>query len=327
MKSCTQCGTPMPSDSPEGLCARCLLSAAMKDDEAATVDSGATQPALAGGSAPAVAIIDIADAGEVAKHLPQFEILEMLGRGGMGVVYKARQIQLDRIVALKILPPADAASPGFVERFRREARSLARLSHPNIVSIYDFGETNGLYYFVMEFVDGLNLRQMILAHRLTSSEALSIVPKICDALQFAHEEGVVHRDIKPENILIDKRGRVKIADFGLAKLLGRADIDPRLTVSGATLGTPRYMAPEQMDKPETVDRSRPGHSAGSDCVGMRDHRSTHGPGKSRHDYFRLRALTLRSFRLVDDADGGSLPDPDAHICADRRDNLDSAADP
>jgi len=262
MKSCTQCGTPISSGSPEGLCARCLLSIAMKDEPALTVDSTATQPALSGGSAPAVAIIDIADAGEVAKRLPQFEILELLGRGGMGVVYKARQIQLDRIVALKILPPADATSPGFVERFRREARSLAKLSHNNIVHLYEFGETGGLYYFVMEYVDGLNLRQMILAHRLTPAEALAVVPKICDALQFAHEEGIVHRDIKPENILLDKRGRVKIADFGLAKLLGRAETDPRLTVSGATLGTPRYMAPEQVEKPETVDHRADIYSLG-----------------------------------------------------------------
>jgi len=239
-----------------------MLSVAMKDDAGATADSVATQAAPAGGSAPAMAMIDIADAVEVASRLPQFEIMEMLGRGGMGVVYKARQIQLDRVVALKILPPGDAASPGFIERFRREARSLAKLSHPNIVSVYDFGEAGGLYYFVMEFVDGLNLRQMILAHRLTSSEALAVVPKICDALQFAHEEGIVHRDIKPENILLDKRGRVKIADFGLAKLLGRAEIDTRLTVSGATLGTPRYMAPEQIDKPQSVDHRADIYSLG-----------------------------------------------------------------
>ncbi len=268
MTSCTQCGTLLPADAPHGLCARCLLSEAMKNQtpppvDPPPVDPMETRPAAASGSGVTTAsLIDIADAAEVARRLPQFEILELLGRGGMGVVYKARQIQLDRIVAIKILPPADAASPGFVERFRREARSLAKLSHPNIVHLYESAQTNGLYYFVMEFVDGLNLRQMILAHRLTASEALAVVPKICDALQFAHEEGVVHRDIKPENILIDKKGRVKIADFGLAKLLGREDLDPRLTVSGATLGTPRYMAPEQVDKPESVDHRADIYSLG-----------------------------------------------------------------
>src|SRR5436305_1958653 len=155
MNTCTQCGTAMADDSPQGLCPRCLLSAALRSD-APTVDSGsATEATTPGAEAGRAAKIEIGDAAEVARRLPQFEILELLGRGGMGVVYKARQIQLDRIVALKILPPGDATSPGFVERFRREARSLAKLSHPNIVNVHDFGETNGLYYFVMEFVDGV----------------------------------------------------------------------------------------------------------------------------------------------------------------------------
>jgi serine/threonine protein kinase len=263
MNFCPQCGTPVTSDSPERLCARCLLSVAMKGAGTPSPRDTATEAAApGGGSRPAAVNIDIADAAEVARRLPQFEILELLGRGGMGVVYKARQIQLDRIVALKILPPQDAASAGFIERFRREARSLGKLAHPNIVNVHDFGETNGLYYFVMEFVDGVNLREMIRGQRLTSAEALAVVPKICDALQFAHEEGIVHRDIKPENILIDKKGRVKIADFGLAKLLGREETDPRLTVSGATLGTPRYMAPEQAEKPGSVDHRADIYSLG-----------------------------------------------------------------
>jgi predicted Ser/Thr protein kinase len=235
----------------------------MKPEPSAAKDLMETrQPGESIEGDPSVEKIDIADAAEVARRLPQFEILELLGRGGMGVVYKARQIQLDRIVALKILPPDDAASPDFVERFRREAKSLAKLNHPNIVSVFDFGESGGLYYFVMEFVDGLNLRQTIQSRRMTPAEALAVVPPICEALQFAHEEGVVHRDIKPENILIDKKGRVKIADFGLAKLLQRPEADSRLTVSGATLGTPRYMAPEQIDNPERVDHRADIYSLG-----------------------------------------------------------------
>jgi serine/threonine protein kinase/HEAT repeat protein len=240
-----------------------LLGAAVNDQSPPPSEPGETQQAPDGSAGPwPAAAIDIADAGEIARRLPQFEILGMLGRGGMGVVYKAKQVQLDRLVALKILPPQDARSPGFVERFRREARSLAKLNHPNIVNVHDFGESNGLYYFVMEFVDGANLRQMILARRLTPAAALGVVPKICDALQFAHDEGIVHRDIKPENILIDKKGRVKIADFGLAKLLGRAEIDPRLTMSGAIMGTPRYMAPEQLENPERVDHRADIYSLG-----------------------------------------------------------------
>ena len=264
MQTCTQCGTDLSPDSPHGLCARCLLSAAAGVRSDVTIESpspGGSSPASGySGSRPPA--IDIGDQAEVARRLPQFEIIDLLGRGGMGVVYKARQIQLDRIVALKILPPGDAQAPDFVERFRREARSLAKLSHPNIVNVYDFGESDGLYYFVMEFVDGVTLRELILAHNMSTAEALFIVPKICDALQFAHEEGVVHRDIKPENILMDKKGRVKIADFGLAKLLRRETGDLTLTQTGATMGTPRYMAPEQLDKPDSVDHRADIYSLG-----------------------------------------------------------------
>src|SRR5437016_6438454 len=120
----------------------------------------------------------------------------------MGAVYKARQPGLDRLVALKILPPRSGSDPGFAERFTREARALARLSHPNIVAVHDFGQAEGVPYFIMEFVDGLNLRQLQHASRLTPREALQIVPQLCDALQYAHDEGVVHRDIKPENVLV-----------------------------------------------------------------------------------------------------------------------------
>src|SRR6202035_5891274 len=130
---------------------------------------------------------------------------------------------------------------------------LARLHHPNIVTVHDSGRAGDFFYLLMEFVDGVNLRQAMRASRFTPQQALAIVPKICDALQYAHEEGVLHRDIKPENILLDTRGRVKIADFGLAKLLRREALDMTLTLAGTTLGTLRYMAPEQMDKPEAVD--------------------------------------------------------------------------
>ena len=140
----------------------------------------------------------------------------------MGAVYQARQLKLDRLVAIKILPPEWGRDPAFAERFAREARALARLNHPQIVGVHDFGEAGGLYYLIMEFVDGVNLRQLLRAGQLQPRQALAIVPQVCDALQYAHEEGIVHRDIKPENILLDKRGRVKIADFGLAKLMRRS---------------------------------------------------------------------------------------------------------
>ncbi len=136
----------------------------------------------------------------------------------MGAVYKARQRKLDRLVAVKVLPPDWGKEPAFAERFAREAKMLARLAHPHIVAVHDFGESDGLFYLVMEYVDGASLRHILQEGRLEPDEALAIIPQICDALQYAHEEGVVHRDIKPENILLDSKSRVKIADFGLAKL-------------------------------------------------------------------------------------------------------------
>jgi tRNA A-37 threonylcarbamoyl transferase component Bud32 len=198
---------------------------------------------------------------ELAERFPQLEILELLGQGGMGAVYKARQKKLDRVVALKIMAPQVAADPAFAERFAREARALARLNHANIVAVHDYGETGGLYYFIMEYVDGLNLRQLMRDKAIEPGIALQIVPQICDALQYAHDEEVVHRDIKPENILVDKRGRVKIADFGLAKLVGGA---PAYTLTGShqVMGTPHYMAPEQMEKPSSVDHRADIYSLG-----------------------------------------------------------------
>lgn len=183
----------------------------------------------------------------------------------MGVVYKVRQPKLDRIVALKLLPTSLSADPAFAERFHREARFLAKLSHPQIVSVYDFGESGGFWYLLMEFVDGVNLRQAMRAGRFTPDQALAVVPDICAALQYAHDQGVLHRDIKPENILLDAQGRVKIADFGIAKLVGEPG-DPRtdltLTQSGARLGTPHYMAPEQIEKPSDVDHRADIYSLG-----------------------------------------------------------------
>jgi tRNA A-37 threonylcarbamoyl transferase component Bud32 len=230
---------------------------------------------------------------ELARKFPQLEIIELIGRGGMGAVYKARQKELDRIVALKILPPGIGDDAAFAERFAREAKALARLNHPGIVTIHDFGRADGLYFFVMEFVDGVNLRELLASSRVSSREALAIVPQICDALQFAHDHGIVHRDIKPENILLDRRGRVKVADFGLAKIVEGGDASPRrsgeeggtagttvstsLTDAGRVLGTPAYMAPEQVEHPANVD-----HRADIYALGVVFYQMLTGelPGKS-----------------------------------------------
>ncbi|MCE9518630.1 MAG: protein kinase, partial [Verrucomicrobia bacterium] len=192
---------------------------------------------------------------ELAPHFPQLEIIECLGRGGMGVVYKARQKSLNRLVALKLLAPERADDPHFAERFEKEALALAALNHPHIVGVYDFGHAGGFYFLLMEFVDGVNLRQAMKAGRFTPEQALAVVPPVCEALQYAHEHGIVHRDIKPENLLLDKEGRVKIADFGIAKMLGESGtgILPVSVESTGKMpvphsfvaGTPQYMSPEQ----------------------------------------------------------------------------------
>jgi predicted Ser/Thr protein kinase len=198
----------------------------------------------------------------LAVLFPQLEIFSLLGCGGMGAVYRARQRGLDRVVALKILPFQYSSDAGFAERFAREARALARLNHPNIVDVYDLGRAGQIYYFLMEFVDGENLRQMLESHRLTPPESLAIVAQICEALEYAHDKGIVHRDIKPENILVDQKGRVKIADFGVSKLLGAAQSAVQLTQPSHVLGTLHYMAPEQFENPMTVNHRADVYSLG-----------------------------------------------------------------
>lgn len=172
----------------------------------------------------------------------------------MGAVYRARQRGLNRFVALKILPPQISQVPAFAGRFAREAQALARLSHPNIVTVIDLGQSGSLYYFLMEMVEGVNLRQMLRSQRMTPRDAMGLMQQICEALEYAHAEGVVHRDIKPENILLDHKGRVKIADFGLSKLIGSDAPDIQLTQSSQVMGTMHYIAPEQFEKGQAVDQ-------------------------------------------------------------------------
>ena len=248
---------------------------------------------------------------EVSAAFPQLEILSLIGQGGMGWVFKARQPKLNRIVALKLLPASLAErDAAFAGRFEREGQLLARLHHPNIVAVHDSGAAGGFFYLLMEFVEGVNLRQAMRSSRFTPAQALAIVPHICDALQFAHDEGVLHRDIKPENILLDGKGRVKLADFGIAKLVGiegtegtkRTEGTPSftslesleslesLTQTGTTLGTPSYMAPEQRDTPADVD--------------------------NRADIYSLGVVFYEL--LTGELPSGSLPKPSAKSSADPR---------
>ncbi len=249
-RHCTKCGGQLPTDAPQGLCPQCLMKLGLPsagETHNAEESSKFVPPELT----------------ELSEQFPQLEIIELLGQGGMGAVYKARQKQLDRLVALKILPPKVDQAEAFAERFTREARSLAKLNHTHIVTVHDFGHTEaGLYYFIMEFVDGTDLRRVIQTGELSEHQALAVVPQICEALQYAHEEGIVHRDIKPENILLNTKGQVKIADFGLAKLLDQPATMYTLTQAGQKMGTPHYMAPEQIEHPEQVDHRADIYSLG-----------------------------------------------------------------
>jgi len=183
---------------------------------------------------------------ELETILQGYQVKGFLGRGGMGAVYRVLQPDLERECALKLLPLEVSLAPGFEERFLLEARAMARLDHPNIVTIYDFGRTSeGHLYYVMECVEGMDLSALIKDGGLDIAGALDIVSQVCVALEYAHNEGYVHRDIKPANILVNTKGVIKVTDFGLAKLLNQDVPDYGMTMTGQVMGTPDYMAPEQ----------------------------------------------------------------------------------
>jgi serine/threonine protein kinase len=192
---------------------------------------------------------------ELHQILPQYEIVKMLGRGGMGAVYMGRQTALDRPVAIKILSAQlEESDMGFTERFKNEARAMGKLNHPAIVSVYEFGQhESGLLYIVMEYVDGTDVAKMIAkSGRLHTEHAMAITAHVCDALAYAHERGIIHRDIKPANVMVDYDGSVKIADFGLAKVnTGGQTLG--LTQSGMAMGTLHFMAPEALMLGTAVD--------------------------------------------------------------------------
>jgi len=189
------------------------------------------------------------------KHnIPGYEILQEIGKGGMGYIYKARQISLQRTVAIKILPEELSQDENFLQRFDKEALVLAGLKHPNITAVYDKGHFGNVYYFVMEFIEGFDLRKELQKGRLPLKETLRIITAVCGALEYAHQKGVVHRDIKPENILFDFDRNLKIADFGLA---GLATVGSNLNITGANvvMGTYNYMSPEQRQSANVDGRS------------------------------------------------------------------------
>ncbi|MEM9644614.1 MAG: serine/threonine-protein kinase [Planctomycetota bacterium] len=256
--TCQTCGVPLSEGFEFAFCPKCLAQEAMEPDPGDSRLAETQQDSSNSRFQPP-------NTEELDSLLPGIDVLELIGHGGMGAVYRGRQVSLDREVAIKILPREIQDSQQLGERFQREAQTLAKLHHPNIVSIFDFGQVEGLYYFIMEFVDGVTLRETIRSNTVSPDAALKMIPTICDALQFAHGRGVVHRDIKPENILVDRDGQLKIADFGLAKLLHRDDSaakEMELTGTPQVMGTAKYMAPAQMTTSKSVDHRADIYSLG-----------------------------------------------------------------
>jgi predicted ATPase/tRNA A-37 threonylcarbamoyl transferase component Bud32 len=243
LERCLRCHGPLDGDTRGGICGVCLATVAQTVDlNRSPSDSDTTlwQP---------------------TKSAERYERLELLGRGGMGEVYRARQTDLDRIVALKLVLNERLGDPMFLARFRREALAMARLNHPHIVGVYDFGEWQGRAFLAMEFVAGTSLRTRLRQAALPPDEAFAWGEQLCDAIGYAHELGIIHRDLKPENILVTSEGHLKVADFGLAKLVGRLE-QVELTAEGAVLGTLRYMAPEQLAGSKDVDERADVYSLG-----------------------------------------------------------------
>lgn len=247
-EDCPQCGVVLYGGVLSGLCPKCLLQG-LRGTPAEGTET--LWP-------PSVEVLAKAMRGNGV------EPIKFIGRGGMGAVFKGRQYSLNRIVALKVMQPAaDRGSiiHGF-QRFKREAQSLARLSHRNVVGVYDFELAGDFLYFTMDFVDGQTLRQRLKSGPLSPSYAFKLFLQLCDGLQHAHQNRVIHRDVKPENLLVDEGGVLKIVDFGLAKLNGAGASNEWKTLDNRRMGTPHYMAPEQVEKPQAVDHRADIYSAG-----------------------------------------------------------------
>src|SRR6516225_2351106 len=223
IQSCPVCGRPLPSAMPEGLCPGCLARQVLADAPDALVSDARPEQPLLG-----------------LRFFGDYELLQEIGRGGMGIVFKAQQLGVNRVVALKVLSGGAAAGREFVHRFHTEAAAAASLSHPHIVPIYEFGEHEGAHFLAMRFMEGGTL-QARGQDAFAADKAARLVATIAEALEYAHRHGVLHRDLKPGNILIDNDGQPAVGDFGLARI---STDDSDLTISNAVLGTAPYLAPE-----------------------------------------------------------------------------------
>ncbi len=233
-KHCLECGAPLPSTVPGGLCSTCALRGAL----AAGDDDAPAMPIEGGGEPPAAPTTP----GTALRHFGDYELIEEIARGGMGVVYKARQVSLERIVAVKMILAGEFATQQFVQRFRTEAAAAAVLRHPNIVAIHEVGVHAGQHYFSMDFVDGPSLAALVGHVPLPARRAAQYLKTMAEAIHYAHQQGILHRDLKPSNVLIDANDQPRITDFGLAK---RLEGETSLTLSGQLVGSPNFMPPEQ----------------------------------------------------------------------------------
>src|SRR5258707_10946082 len=224
MNVCAKCGATIPPDSPQQSCGACLLESGLgpvEPEREANVELGSS-PML----------VDFGD----------YELLEQIGRGGQGVVFRARQKSLNRTVALKVINLGQWASKAHLKRFRLEAEAAARLEHPGIVPIHDVGERDGSCYFSMKFIEGGQLDEVVKRTPMPIRRAVELIAKVARTVHYAHEHGILHRDIKPGNILLDQKGEPHLTDFGLARLV---ESESTVTRTMEVLGTPSYMAPEQ----------------------------------------------------------------------------------
>src|SRR5882724_3203620 len=221
---CGKCGTKLFADAPQGLCSLCLFETGLG-------------PLLGEPDEPLTS-----SAAEIQMEFGDYELLEEIGRGGQGVVYRARQKSLNRLVALKVIGLGRWATRAHIKRFRLEAEAAASLNHPGIVPIYEIGESDGSCYFSMKLVEGGQLDQVVKREPMPTRRAAELIAKLARTVHYAHEHGIVHRDIKPGNILLDDKGEPHLTDFGLARLI---ETESTVTGTNDVLGTPSYMAPEQ----------------------------------------------------------------------------------
>ncbi len=236
---CVSCGLALPPDAPAGLCPPWLLEQASGEKTNGASGARFVPPS------PEI----------LSDCFPDFEIEKLIGSGGMGAVYRIRHSGKNNLEALKILPPELDEDPTFSARFLREAKTLEGLSHPNIVEFHDSGKQGDYYFILMEYIEGIDLSEVISHGPMSPREIQDIVLQLCSALEHAHDKGVVHRDVKPGNILLTPEGKTYLSDFGLAKVVRAGQSELSITLTNTTTGTPVYMPPEQLDGEEADHRA------------------------------------------------------------------------